>query len=387
MVNIGEPLTFENWSNPWLMTPVDQRDIIDICGNKITAEYLWSLDSENRIKVLYDVFNYYRDKGFPYERYDDIYLVNQFLKLVDKDSKSVFKNGYISNSGSLCLDFCRHFCYDKFWKASNSKMLSIYDCFNDDKIFIKVLKNRMGWNTSDEDGIERPYLFAITDKMIRDGIRNSGYGYGVSNFRPLISKFLYEKYLSGIFYPIIFDYSAGWGARCISAASLGYDYYGIDPLTSDNINEIGNWLIRNNLSNSKIKVYKGGSEDSVLYDNIPEVDMCLSCPPYFNLEVYSNENNQSYNKYNEFSKWIEYYWKPTVNNCNHILKKGGYFVLIIKDYFGNLPLKESMCNTIDMFGMKMIDVYQYKTSTNHLSSKAKSGKTQKNNEYVLVYKK
>ena len=34
-------------------------------------------------------------------------------------------------------------------------------------------------------------------------------------------------------------------------------------------------------------------------------------------------------KYEEYKDWLEYYWKPTVQNCNEKLKSGGYFVLVM----------------------------------------------------------
>lgn len=387
MINLDNPFTYENSENPWLMNH-NNESALEINNKKITADYLWTLSIEQRIQCLNDVFLYYRKNGFPYERYNDEHIIKQFNKLKQYNSFNIINSdGFISNSGSLCLDVCRHFCYDKFWKASSEKMLSIEDVFNNDELFLKVLKNRMGWNTTKEDSSERPYMFTITDKMIRTGIRNSGQGYGVSNFRPTIAKFIYEKYLSNIYNPTVFDYSAGWGARALAAASLNYNYYATDPLTADNINNIYSFLKNNNLTSSTIKVFNSGSEISETYKNIPLVDMCMSCPPYFNLEVYSDNKTQSYNEHNNFEEWIKTYWTETVNNCNSILKKDGYFVLIIKDYYKDLPLKEQMENVVNNLGYTLIDTYQYKTTTNHLSSKIKTGKKSKTSEYVIVWKK
>ena len=62
------PYTYENSSNPWLMGSKDSetkdKKILTINGNKITSEYMWSLNAEERNKLLKDVFEYYRDKGY-----------------------------------------------------------------------------------------------------------------------------------------------------------------------------------------------------------------------------------------------------------------------------------------------------------------------------------
>jgi len=387
MVNLDNPFTYENSENPWLMNHKNES-ALEINNKKITAEYLWTLNSEQRIQCLNDVFSYYRKNGFPYERYTDEHIIKQFNKLKKYDiSKVINEEGFISNSGHLCLDVCRHFCYDKFWKASSETMMSIEDVFNDDTAFLKVLKNRMGWNTSSEDGNDRPYMFTISDKMILTGIRNSAQGYGVSNFRPTIAKFIYQKYLQDIYSPTVFDYSGGWGARALAAASLNYNYYATDPLTSENINTLGNFLKTNNLITSTIKCFNSGSEITETYKNIPQVDMCMSCPPYFNLEVYSDNETQSYNEHKNFDEWIKTYWTYTVNNCNSILKKDGFFVLIIKDYYKDLPLKDKMVEIVNNLGYTLIDTYQYKTSNSHLSGKIKTGKNTKTSEYVIVWRK
>ena len=158
------PYTYENSSNPWLMGSKDSKTkdkrILTINGNKITSEYMWSLNVEERNKLLKEVFEYYRANGFPAEKYDDKFLIDSFKKLEKADQYKVIDyNGYVSNFGQLCLPVCRHFCSDKFWKASSESMLSIEDVFYNDDLFIKVLKNRMGWNVTTEGGEVRPYMF------------------------------------------------------------------------------------------------------------------------------------------------------------------------------------------------------------------------------------
>ena len=62
------PYTYENSTNPWLLGAKDEDQIIEIDGNKITSQYMWSLNAEKRNELLNKVYNYYRNNGFPYER-------------------------------------------------------------------------------------------------------------------------------------------------------------------------------------------------------------------------------------------------------------------------------------------------------------------------------
>lgn len=98
------------------MDPKDTKDILELNEQKITAEYLWSLNHEEREKCLYDVYNHYRSSGFPFEMISDSYIINQYAKLIKfKTSNVVNSDGYISNSGNLCLDVCDIFVMTNFF--------------------------------------------------------------------------------------------------------------------------------------------------------------------------------------------------------------------------------------------------------------------------------
>lgn len=390
MINYDTPYTYENSENPWIMDTKDLSDIIEINGNKISAEFLWSLNKEEREKYLTLVFNYYRQHGFPYENISDAHIMNQFCKLIKYNINNVITSeGFISNSGNLCLDVCRYFCNDKFYKAKgdlNSK--SLEDIFFDDELFIKVLKNRMGWNTSKEGGIERPYMFGISDRQIRNGIKNSGLGYGVSNFRPTIGKFMYkhaEELLNYEHdYVNVFDYSAGWGARALASLSLGFNYFGTDPSTADNINNLCRFI--NN--NSDLYCLDLCSEDKLFQSEEykEKFDIIGSCPPYFDLEIYDDKSDKQCTRL-EYNNWLSEYWEGSVKNFSYMIKNNGIFILVIKESNGKYELLKDMNEILNKYGFFEIESFQYKTTTNHLSGKTKTGRVSKNNEFIKFYAK
>ena len=365
-------LTSVEFDNPYLLN-VNLDETIEIDGNKLTAEYIWSLNEQERLDLIEKIKQYY--KTFPKESLTEDYINSQFEKLKKANPNEVLNsNGEIKNSATLCLDVTRYYNRDKFYKVRGENVMSLEDVFQEN--LEQVLKNRMGWYTSTEDGTERPYVFNITDKMIRQGIRSSGLGFNVSQFRPLVAKYLYSKYAK----EKVLDYSAGWAARALGALSLGLEYYGIDPSTADEVNEV----IR---KFGKGFCVKNGSEVEESYDNIPEVDCALSCPPYFRLEQYSEEESQSIVKYNEYTAWLEHYWKPTVQNCAKKLKKDGYFILIMIEKYKNYSIGQDMCNAIKNERLSLVDEFHYKTSKNHLSGKKQTKQTTKNNENVYIFRK
>ena len=368
---------------PWLMNE-SCSDIITINDLKLTASNIWNCS--NREDLLKEVFDYYRQVGFPYDIDSTADINKTFKKLKTFELKKCAVNEetkIMSNNSTVGLDVCRHYNRYEFWNAKgDDNSRSIVEAFNDDNIFIDVLKNRMGWCTSNEGGQTRPYVFSIYDKMIIQGIRSSAKGYGVSNFRPMVARYFALKYKA----KNILDYSAGWGARMLGCCSVDSvkKYTGIDPLTADNINQMIDDLNLNNIAH----VIKGCSEDNKIYNNLnDDYDLVISCPPYFTLEKYSNDNSQSYNKFNNYKDWINEYWNKTVENCYCKMINSGIFILFIKDNYKKFDLLNDMKNICLNNGLKFIDEYSFNTVKSHLSGKSKTKITNKNSEKALIFEK
>ena len=100
----------------------------------------------------------------------------------------------------------------------------------------------------------------------------------------------------------IFDNFAGGSVRGIIAAKLGYKYTGID------LNE--QQLISNRqqaeelVPNNPPTWICGDSRKSLELDSDNDYDLIFTCPPYYDLEVYSKDPNDmsSVNTYEEFIK-------------------------------------------------------------------------------------
>ena len=69
------------------------------------------------------------------------------------------------------------------------------------------------------------------------------------------------------------------------------------------------------------------SEDFETPANI--FDLAFSSPPYNNLEVYSKDETQAYNKGEDY--FFNKYWAGTLKNIKNSLKAGKYFILNVKE--------------------------------------------------------
>lgn len=387
------PYDQTNSSNPFLLNSKRDKVIVDEYGNALTAEYIWERSGQAREDLVQSVFNYYRDHGFPYPLMTDSELDKEFKKLVDKNVNDIVdNNGAIKNSCSIATNITKHFNKEFYAAKGNKRTKSPLEIFNDDDMFLKVLKNRMGYNTTTEGGQgERPYIFSIHDDMILQGMRSSGLAYATSIFKPSIAKFIYSKYCKQG--DTVLDYSAGWGARCLGALSLGLNYYGIDPLTHDNNNNIITYFKGNGF------VVNGCSEDKNTYNEFCDIkynnefccymkfNMIFSSPPYWSLEHYSEDDNQSDNKYKTYDEWLNIYWNNTVKNCKEQLHDHGVFGVTIVDAIDTYTIKDDMVKVCESHNLKLKDTYKLLTHTSHLSSKATTKRINKTTEGIYIFER
>ena len=356
----------------------DGNDVEMRCRNYFPKKEYW----------VNKVFEHYREVGFPVPTMTDKEITSELIKLKKKNSSEcVNSNGEIKNAGSLCLNVSRHFCRDTYWKCSSNGKNSIYDAFMNDELLMKVLKNRMGFVSgtspwSEDDGKTyypegTYYCFDMSDDMLLQGMRSSMVGFPTSNFKPIIAKYLIERYCpeGGN----VGDYSAGWIARAMGAWSCGRSYFSIDPASHSYVNKFAEFVKSDN-----IKGIEGGSEDPDSYKDIPEIDYWFSSPPYFKQEIYLG-GEQSIESFKTYDDWLNGYWKATVENCIGKLKEGGKFSLIMIKEFDGHNLLDDMSKFITDSGLKFIEDIPFITSRNHLTKNTKGGGVVKNTEIVRTF--
>ena len=188
----------------------------------------------------------------------------------------------------------------------------------------------------------------------------------------------------------ILDPFAGGSVRGIVANKLGYKYTGIDirPEQIESNREQGLEILE---TNNQPNWYVGDS-NIVLNDMTGPFDFVFSCPPYTDLEVYSDLDGDISNmKYNDFL--IAY--REIIDKSCRLLTDGGFACFVVGEvrnkkgnYIGFVP------DTIAAFRDAGLDFYNEAILLNVIASAAmradgnmKSKKLVKVHQNVLIFRK
>lgn len=188
----------------------------------------------------------------------------------------------------------------------------------------------------------------------------------------------------------ILDPFAGGSVRGVVANYLGYRYTGIDIRQEQIDSNIGQGLDILDVNNQP-NWYVGDSNE--ILDNInKEFDLVFTCPPYADLEVYSDLKGDISNmNYNEFIRAYE----EIINKSCRLLKVGGYACFVVGEvrdkkgnYIGFVP------DTINAFKKAGMSFYNEAILLNPVASASmrangnmKSQKLVKIHQNVLIFKK
>lgn len=230
--------------------------------------------------------------------FSDEELYADWKKLLDAKK---FKKGAQFKPG---MKLCQHFC-PNFWEIQDSRGVSFASAWKDPVVMNKVRE----WGLQ---GMSNLWLSWVRRAVfMAAGLPNSSF------YRPHFSKqiSLITKKREGV----LFDPCAGWGGRMLGTVSNGWKYIACEPNkeTYSNLLKIIEFL---------------GIEDAVSLHNIPaeefdfnidKVDVVLTSPPYFNLEKYTDDETQSYNKFDTYNVWKTEWLEPLIIKCVSLLPEDG----------------------------------------------------------------
>lgn len=211
----------------------------------------------------------------------------------------------------------------------------------------------------------------------------------VSVFDPALCEVLYHWFcpLEGK----ILDPFAGGSVRGIVANYLGYKYTGID-IRQEQIESNREQALDILAITNQPQWYVGDS-NKVLEDKWQEkFDFVFSCPPYADLEVYSDLDGDISNK--PYKQFLELYESIIEKSCKH-LNNGGYACFVVGEvrdkngnYLGFVP------DTINAFKKCGMNFYNEAILLNSIASASmrangnmKSQKLVKIHQNVLIFKK
>tara|TARA_Y100000389_G_scaffold11140_1_gene10329 strand:+ start:92 stop:1906 length:1815 start_codon:yes stop_codon:yes gene_type:complete len=233
-----------------------------------------------------------------------------------KDWKTLQKKKITSNNisaqcvvgMSVMKKYMKHI-YD----VRNYKGKSIRNMWTRDVLTKAVQNNRKSHST--------PYISEI--------VRQVGFSGGktkVTMYRPALTKRIVEHFNA----KNVLDVCVGWGGRMLGSLSVeNTKYTGIEPCTKT-FEGLQNILNELDINNQMVSLNNGKAEDI-----IPTLeggyDLALTSPPYYNLELYSDEASQSHN-YGDYGQWVESFLKPTVFGVLGKLKDLGHSCWSVKNF-------------------------------------------------------
>lgn len=266
------------------------------------------------------IFEVYRGVGiYPIKQFNKAGMISEIKKCIAREihSESSIFDIRFNQGGALC-----RFLFPEMrdvTQAGDPRTLNAK--FNDNHMLKRAIMFCLKYKKS---------RYPVMPSGIKDGLEMMGGGVA-TNFKPMSAKALYERYC-----PIggtIYDYAAGFGGRMLGAmsSSNNYKYICTDPNTNTNsgLKELSS-LISETIGRDDITVLNECSEDVTLPAG--SIDMAFSSPPYFDLEVYTEEDTQSVNRYPTLDLWMEQYTYITMKNIYNALKRNGIFAFNIADY-------------------------------------------------------
>ena len=188
-------------------------------------------------------------------------------------------------------------------------------------------------------------LWSLKVKEVNTTILRSTIGlrkYIASQFRPATAKAVYEYFNA----KRVLDFSAGWGDRLSGflASSTGTHYTGIDP--NQRLIEGYNAQLAAFNDNKTVEFFHECAEDVDLGDR--KYDFIFTSPPYFNIERYTQEDNQSFKRYRKIEDWNTQFLHKTLAKIWNHLDNGGVMVINISDVYSNHTINR-ICDSMNDF--------------------------------------
>lgn len=181
----------------------------------------------------------------------------------------------------------------------------------------------------------------VTTQTLRNaiGLRK----YIASQFKPSVAKFVYDHFKS----VDVLDFSAGWGDRLAGfyASEKTRSYTGIDP-NKTLVEPYARQVDLYSSINPKHATMLSGCAEEVLPLN-KTFDTVFTSPPYFNIERYTQDDNQSWKRYRKIDIWLNEFLFPVLKQSYGMLEDGGTMIINISDVYSGHKINkicDPMCD-------------------------------------------
>ena len=209
------------------------------------------------------------------------------------------------------------------------------------------------------------------------GIGTAGYQY-VNEFQPYLARDIYKRYCKNGYK--ILNPCAGWGGRIIGLASCLFEnieYVETDPSkeTYNGLVKLKKWL---NLGEN-YKQYNLPFEELELKDNY--FDFVFTSPPYFNTEMYSDDDSQAYKKADSYKEWKTLWYYPMIDKIIKCMKKGAYCVLNVGN--ARYPMEKDAVSYLN----KKYEIHVENVMKNKIGGNGIGARTGEDGEPFIAFRK
>jgi DNA modification methylase len=260
-------------------------------------------------EIINDAYDHFMKHGFPYPNLTLFEMKQEINKLANLELENCLRS---TVAYKVADSFHRH-----RFHSSAINMKSPIESFNIEKNLRKALKMELKGGSIKRHNI--PFLNMVNGTQ------------ACANFRPAYAKYMYEKYAGEN--AVVFDSSTGYGGRLTGfLASSCKKYIGVDPNTRTHEANLNLFRTLKNEDKS-IRLINLPAEDvdaeKCMIKNV--ADFSFTSPPYFKKEIYSFEDTQSCNRYEEYQDWIDNFLVPMLQLNFDVVKQGGTTIINIED--------------------------------------------------------
>lgn len=292
-----------------------------------------------------------------YTNYSDIELKTDWMKLVSWNADVTS----MASTQRLGMKLCEHF-FPNFYDIEDKKGNSFKSLWT-----AKNLEKVLRWNRKSHS---TPYLSELK--------RGIYFNFGLPKstmYRPQMAKMVVANF-GGV---TVFDPCAGWGGRMLGSIAAGAESYtAFEPNTQtyENLLRLIDFLG----IQDKVRIYKDSALNMNQY-GIENIDVVLTSPPYFDLEVYTHEDTQSITGCTSYQMWVDKFLEPLITKAISTLKPTGWSCWNVHNV-GKMKMIDDVARIHTQFPTKKIFSVM---SSRRQANQTVSTKNEKNADVTICY--
>ena len=379
---------FREWAyscSPFSLRETGYEEVMDDL-NHFSPEEFMSAKPEKQEELIDWVLGIYREVDvFPISYLSERGIEEDILKAWSY--KAEFRNNGVKAGAGIGSPTCNFLFPNLYHAYSNSDSgkgvtRSTWGKFFDDEFLRRAI--RFAWQYSNT---------TPTPSSIMGALRMTGSS--PTNFRPMNAQAIYERLAPNG--GVLYDSSTGFGGRLMGAltSKKGYRYVGVDPNTESmfNTHRLADYLEKYLPStpgvpsvSDRVELHCVGSE--IFCGPEESIDAAFTSPPYFDLEIYSDEESQSVSKFPKLDGWLEGFVRPTIRNTVKMLKPGALYAVNIADFrsaSGSVNYVDEWSSICEEEGAPRYDTFYLEVNARAGSKQQQMGESKK--EPILIFRK